>query len=69
MGASDLTGNPQITFNISKFYNIFAFSDKPYSTIKPGQDKERDYYSKATHERPNGQAVLSNFTRFDSIYK
>lgn len=35
------------------FYNIF--SDKPYSNLKPGQTSlERNYYEKATHEKPNG---------------
>ena len=52
MEASDPTGNTQIIF---KYQNLMlSYSDKPYSTIKPGQDKERDYFSKATHERPNG---------------
>lgn len=44
-------------------------SDKPYSTIKPQEVKERDYFSKATHEKPNGAAVLTNFTRFNTVYK
>ena len=43
--------------------------DKPYSQLKAGQVKERDYYSSATHERPNGEAVLNNFTRYESIYQ
>lgn len=54
--------------------NFWAFkhyflSDKPYSSLKPAQDKERDYYSKATHEKPNGDAILANYTRFNTIYK
>lgn len=44
-------------------------SDKPYSQFKPGQVKERDYFSGATHERPNGSAVLNNFTRYETVYK
>lgn len=61
-----------VTVPMGKCYinNLIIFiRDKPYSTIKPGQAKERDYYSKATHEKPNGEAVLQNFTRFESIYK
>lgn len=44
-------------------------SDKPYSNLKAGQASlDRDYYSKATHEKPDGANVLKNFGRFDSIY-
>ena len=44
-------------------------SDKPYSHLKPGQTSlQRDYYSKATHEQPDGKVALSNYGRFDSIY-
>ena len=47
----------------------YVYSDKPYSNLKPGQKQlERDYYGKATHEQPNGQACLTNYGRFDSIY-
>jgi len=31
------------------------YSDKPYSNLKPGQiTLERDYYAKATTEKPDG---------------
>jgi len=37
--------------------------------LKPGQKTlERDYYSKATTEQPDGKVALSNFGRFDSVY-
>ena len=48
---------------------LISFRDKPYATIKPGQSKERDYFSGANQEKPDGEAVLSNFTRFQSSYK
>ncbi len=48
--------------------SIFV-SDKPYTTIKPGVEKNRDYFSKATHEKPDGNQVLQNFTRFGTVYK
>ena len=62
MEVSNHTGNyiPFLTQNDS---------DKPYSNLKPGQKQlDRDYYGKATHEQPNGQACLTNYGRFDSIY-
>ena len=37
--------------------------------MKPGQTKlDRDYYKDATAECPEGQKVLSNYGRFQSIY-
>jgi hypothetical protein len=51
------------------FHYHYHIRDKPYSHLKPGQKSlERDYYSKATHEQPDGKAVLSNYGRFDSVY-
>src|SRR6185437_13350199 len=45
------------------------YRDKPYSHLKPGQKSlDRDYYSKATHEKPNGKVCLTNYGRFDSVY-
>ena len=45
------------------------YSDKPYSVMKPGQTRlDRDYYKDATAECPEGQTVLSNYGRFQSIY-
>ncbi|TNV72348.1 hypothetical protein FGO68_gene16976 [Halteria grandinella] len=45
-----------------------SYGDKPYSSFKPGQAKERDYFSHATHEKPDGKAVLENFTRYGTVY-
>ena len=43
--------------------------DKPYSRYKPGQASlDRDYYSKATTEQPNGERNLENYSRFNSDY-
>ena len=37
--------------------------------MKPGQTRlDRDYYKDATAECPEGQKVLSNYGRFQSIY-
>lgn len=46
-----------------------AYRDKPYASIKPGQSKDRDYFSDVNQEKPSGEAILSNFTRYQSIYK
>lgn len=41
----------------------------PYSHLKPGQKQlERDYYAKATLEKPDGNVTLKNYSRFDSDY-
>lgn len=46
-----------------------SYGDKPYSHYKPGQTSlDRNYYDKATHEKPDGKVTLSNFGRFDSVY-
>ena len=29
---------------------------------------ERDFYANATRESPDGQVVLKNFTRYESVY-
>jgi hypothetical protein len=44
-------------------------SDKPYSSLKPAQPLERDYFSQATREEPDGKKVLSNFGRFETNYR
>ena len=45
------------------------FSDKPYSALKPGQHTlDREYFKDATQEKPDGQQVLSNYGRFQSVY-
>ncbi len=58
--ASDPMGN---------IFSLKIFRDKPYSSLKPAQPLERDYYSTATREIPNGKNVLSNFGRFQSTYR
>jgi hypothetical protein len=48
---------------------ILHYRDKPYSHLKPGQaTMERDFYAKANKEFPDGKVVLSNFTRYESVY-
>ena len=43
--------------------------DKPYSMLKPGQTRlDRDYYKDVTTEKPNGELVVKNYSRFSSIY-
>jgi hypothetical protein len=38
--------------------------------MKPGQaNVERNFYAEATHEVPDGKVVMSNYGRFESIYK
>jgi hypothetical protein len=60
MQASEATG---------MFPRYLNFSDKPYSTYKPGQASlERDYFSKATNEQPDGTKNLKNYARFGTDY-
>jgi hypothetical protein len=48
---------------------VLASRDKPYSMLKPGQQSlKRDYYHEVTQEKPDGEVVLKNFSRFQSIY-
>lgn len=62
MVATGLTGRFFAAVNHSR--------DKPYSDLKAGQKAlDRDYYKDVTQEAPNGQRVLSNFGRFNSIYQ
>ena len=50
-------------------HQLIQYSDKPYSHLKPGQPSvERDFYANATRESPDGQVVLKNFTRYESVY-
>jgi hypothetical protein len=58
----DPTGNCQT-------YSSFICSDKPYSSLKPAQPLERDYFSQATREEPDGKKVLSNYGRFETNYR
>lgn len=65
MEATNHMGKDHSYYHLSNFEH----RDKPYSNLKPGQKElERDYYGKATHEQPSGQACLTNYGRFDSIY-
>lgn len=55
--------------NIQGYSGFKSYGDKPYSILKPGQSKlERDYYQEATTEKADGQTVLKNFSRFQSVY-
>jgi hypothetical protein len=48
---------------------IYVYRDKPYSHLKPGQaSMEREFYAKANKEVPDGKVILSNFTRYESVY-
>jgi hypothetical protein len=37
--------------------------------LKPAQVLDRDYYSKATHEKPDGKRFLQNYGRYEPIYR
>lgn len=51
------------------FHNLTAISEKPFSSLKVGQESsERTYYEQATHEQPDGKKCLSNFSRFGTDY-
>jgi len=55
--------------NVTGYAGFKSYGDKPYSVMKPGQTRlDRDYYKDATAEVPEGQKVLSNYGRFQSIY-
>lgn len=55
--------------NIVGYSGFKSYGDKPYSMMKPGQTKmDRDYYKDATTEKPDGDKVLKNFGRFQSVY-
>lgn len=46
-----------------------SYGDKPYSSMKAGQfSMEREYYDKATQEKPDGSKCLANYKRFGSDY-
>ena len=55
--------------NIVGYSGFNSYGDKPYSILKPGQKQlERDYYKDATAEKPDGEKVMKNFGRFQSVY-
>ena len=55
--------------NVAGYAGFKSYGDKPYSSLKPGQQRlDRDYYKDVTTDKPDGQKVLSNFGRFSSIY-
>mgnify|MGYP006907092518 CR=1 FL=1 len=59
-----------LSFVLNIILTPLCFSDKPYSNLKPGQQRlERDYYQYANGEKPSGSTVLSNFNRFKSNYE
>ena len=56
--------------NITGYSGYKSYGDKPYSMLKPGQTRlDRDYYKEATTEKANGEKVMSNFGRFQSVYE
>ena len=55
--------------NVAGYAGFKSYGDKPYSSLKPGQQRlDRDYYKDVTTDKPDGEKVLSNFGRFSSIY-
>jgi len=55
--------------NIVGYSGYKSYGDKPYAILKPGQESmDREYYKTATQEKPDGQTVLKNFSRFQSTY-
>jgi hypothetical protein len=59
----------RVTSPTGKLLTAKSIRDKPYSTLKSGQTStERNFYAEATHEQPDGKAVLSNYGRFQSVY-
>jgi hypothetical protein len=55
--------------NIVGYQGYNSYGNKPYSILKPGQTKlERDYYKDATQEKPDGEKLVKNFSRFQSVY-
>jgi Tfp pilus assembly protein PilF len=55
--------------NIVGYQGFNSYGNKPYSILKPGQTQlERDYYKDATQEKPNGETIMKNFGRFQSVY-
>lgn len=59
----------QVSEAMGMLFFIHFFSDHPYSTFKPGQDSlERDYFSKATNDKPDGEKNLKNYARFVPEY-
>ena len=55
--------------NVAGYAGFKSYGDKPYSSLKPGQQRlDRDYYKDVTTDKADGEKVLSNFGRFSSIY-
>lgn len=51
------------------YLNLTIYSDKPYSTLKPAQPLDRDYFSQANREKPDGKRFLQNYGRFEPVYR
>lgn len=55
---------------VTGYKGFNSYQALPYSQLKPGQTKlDRQYYEKATNEKPNGQNYLGNFSRFQSNHQ
>jgi len=55
--------------NIVGYSGFKSYGDKPYSMLKPGQTRvDRDYYVEVNKEKPEGEKILKNYSRFKSIY-
>jgi len=51
--------------NVVGYSGFKSYGDKPYSMLKPGQKKlQRDYYVEVNSEKPEGERVLKNYSRF-----
>ena len=46
-----------------------SYGNTPYSAYKPGQTTlDREYYDKATRDKPDGKGYLGGYSRFGSVY-
>jgi len=52
--------------NVVGYAGFKSYGDKPYSMLKPGQTngQTRNYYVEATQEKPEGEKILKNYSRF-----
>lgn len=56
--------------NVTGYSGFKSYGEKPYSMLKPGQQRlDRDYYKDATQEKADGAKVLQNFSRYQSVYQ
>jgi len=51
---------------VTNFAGFQSYSQKPVSTLKPGQEGQREYYSKVDNNKPS--SYLNNTNRWNSNY-